>query len=377
MGESGEGPLSGFIELALCGDVMLGRGVDQILPHPGDPRLYESNVNSALSYVALAEAAHGPIPRPVDFTYVWGDALEALQAARPDLLIVNLETSVTRSRDYLPKGINYKMNPENVACLTAAKVDCCVLANNHVLDWGWRGLAETLETLEQAGIRTSGAGNDAEQAAAPAVFDVAGKGSVWVFAFGSEDSGIPADWAAGRGKPGVNFLGGISEESVSRIAGKLRKLKRPGTVFVASIHWGGNWGYRIPDEHRRFAHGLIDQAGFDLVHGHSSHHAKGIEVYKEKLILYGCGDFLNDYEGIGGYERFRSDLAVLYLPRLSWPEGKLVACELMPFQIRNFRLSRASNRDVAWLRDRLDRESAKLGGRIVPMNGSSLALQWR
>ncbi len=155
------------------------------------------------------------------------------------------------------------------------------------------------------------------------------------------------------------------------------RLKRPGMVFVASIHWGGNWGYRIPDEHRRFAHGLIDEAGFDVIHGHSSHHAKGIEVYKEKLILYGCGDFLNDYEGIGGYERFRSELAILYLPRLSLPEGRLVACELMPFGIRNFRLSRASKKDVAWLQDKLDRESARFGGSIVPMNDGSLALKWR
>ncbi len=356
---------------------MLGRGIDQILPHPGDPRLYESHVNSALVYVALAEAAHGPIPRPVDFAYVWGDALAALAEARPDLVIVNLETSVTQSRDHLPKGINYKMNPGNVGCLTAAKVDCCVLANNHVLDWGPRGLSETLRTLEQAGIRTAGAGNDADSAAAPAILEMAGKGSVRVFAFGSEDSGIPADWAAGRGKPGLNILRDFSGGSVSRIAGKLRKLKRPGMVFVASIHWGGNWGYRIPDEHRRFAHGLIDEAGFDLVHGHSSHHAKGIEVYQEKLILYGCGDFLNDYEGISGYERFRGDLAVLYLPRLSWPEGNLVACELMPFAVRNFRLSRASSRDVAWLRDTLDRESAKFGIRVAPLKDGCLALQWR
>ena len=157
------------------------------------------------------------------------------------------------------------MNPENVGCLTAARIDCCVLANNHVLDWGLSGLSETLETLENSGIRTAGAGNDAEQAAAPAIFELAGKGSVLVFAFGSEDSGIPADWTAGRGKPGVNILGDISDDTLKRIAQPLRRLKRPDMVFVASIYWGGNWGYRIPDEHRRFAHGLIDEAGFDVI----------------------------------------------------------------------------------------------------------------
>lgn len=367
---------SGEITIALTGDVMLGRGIDQILPHPGDPRLYESEVSSASVYVALAEQACGPIPRGVDFAYVWGDARRVLEEARPDLLIINLETSVTKSRDYLPKGINYKMSPENIACLTAAKVDCCVLANNHVLDWGASGLSETLATLKNSGIRFAGAGNNAEEAAAPAAFELEGKASVLVFAFGSEDSGIPADWAAGSGKPGVNFLSELSHHTIARIAEPLRRLKRPGMLFVASIHWGENWGYRVPDAHRRFAYRLIEEAGFDLVHGHSSHHPKGLEVYKEKLILYGCGDFLNDYEGIGGYERFRSNLVLLYLPRLSASDGRLLACELIPFEIRNFRLHRALKRDVAWLQSRLDRESAKFGSRIALAGDDRLQVKW-
>jgi poly-gamma-glutamate synthesis protein (capsule biosynthesis protein) len=71
--------------LFLCGDVMLGRGIDQILPHPGDPRLYESYVKSAATYVELAERRNGPIPKPVDFEYVWGDVLAELQRVRPVL----------------------------------------------------------------------------------------------------------------------------------------------------------------------------------------------------------------------------------------------------------------------------------------------------
>src|SRR5687768_12386434 len=117
--------------LFLCGDVMLGRGIDQILPHPGDPQLYESHVKSAATYVELAERTKGPIPKPVDFRYVWGDALAELQRAQPDARIINLETSITRSTDPAPKGINYKMSPDNTPCLTAADIDCCVLANNH------------------------------------------------------------------------------------------------------------------------------------------------------------------------------------------------------------------------------------------------------
>lgn len=67
--------------------------------------------------------------------------------AAPDFRIINLETSITTSEDWAPKDIHYRMHPANIPCLTVAKVDCCVLANNHVLDWGRSGLVETLETL--------------------------------------------------------------------------------------------------------------------------------------------------------------------------------------------------------------------------------------
>lgn len=64
------------VTIFLCGDVMPGRGVDQILPHPSDPRLHEEHVKDAGRYVQLAEAANGPVRHPVRFSYIWGDALE-------------------------------------------------------------------------------------------------------------------------------------------------------------------------------------------------------------------------------------------------------------------------------------------------------------
>src|SRR5687768_10922694 len=94
------------VTLFLCGDMMTGRGIDQILPQPCAPHLYESYVRSALGYVELAERVSGPIPRPVPFAYIWGDALEVLERMQPDVRIVNLETAVTTSEDAWPrKGI--------------------------------------------------------------------------------------------------------------------------------------------------------------------------------------------------------------------------------------------------------------------------------
>jgi poly-gamma-glutamate capsule biosynthesis protein CapA/YwtB (metallophosphatase superfamily) len=357
--------------------VMLGRGIDQILPHPGDPQLHEPAVGSALTYVELAERINGPIPRPVGFDYVWGDALAVLDEAQPDLRIINLETSITTSTDFLPKGINYKMHPANVPCLSAAAIDCCVLANNHVLDWGRGGLLETLDSLDRAGIRTAGAGRDAAAAEAPAVLEIAGKGRVLVFAFGSPSSGVPRDWAAGPDVPGVSLLEDLSASTVARIAGRIGAARRPADLVVASIHWGGNWGYEVPRAQQAFARRLIDEAGVDLVHGHSSHHPKAIEVHRNKLILYGCGDFVNDYEGIAGYEAFRDDLVLMDLPRLAVPGGRLLELRLVPFQIRRFRLHRASPADAAWLGDVLDRESRVFGTRVEVLPDHTLSASWR
>lgn len=364
------------VTLFLCGDVMTGRGIDQILPHPSDPRLCERFVPSALGYVELAERANGRIPRPVDFAYVWGDALAAWQRVKPDVKIVNLETSVTTSGECLPKGINYRMNPDNIGCLTAAAIDCCALANNHVLDWGRAGLDETLETLRASGIRTAGAGGNLEEAIAPAVFNLPDKGRVLVFSYGHTSSGIPSDWAATPTRSGVNLLHDLSDSEVERVAEEVRAAKQANDIVVASIHWGGNWGYEVPAGQKSLARRLIDRAGVDVVHGHSSHHAKGIEVYRNKLILYGCGDFLTDYEGITGYEEFRDDLVVMYFAHLAPESGALVGLSMVPLQLKTMRLNRPSESDVIWLRDTLNREGERFGTRVERTEDGTLQLRW-
>ncbi len=351
------------ITLALTGDVMLGRGIDQILRHPCEPDLFEDFISDARDYVALAERAHGPIPRCVSDDYVWGDALPFLQGPPPDARIVNLETSVTTSGDYFPKGINYRTNPRNAGCLTAAGVDCCVLANNHVLDWGEAGLLETLDTLQRAGIQYAGAGRDEEEAALPAILGTTAAARIVVYGFGLESSGIPPSWRARPSRPGVNLLGEVSERTVAAIAERANTKRRNGDLLVASIHWGPNWGYTVPREHRAFAHRLIE-AGFAVVHGHSSHHAVATEIYRGGLILYGCGDFITDYEGIIGHEEYRGDLAVLYCPELAVQTGRLVSLSMHPFTMKRFRLNYASEDDAAWLHATLDRESEQFGMRL-------------
>ena len=152
-------PRRGPLTIFLCGDVMLGRGVDQVLPHPGDPLLRERHLRDARDYVRLAEATSGPVPHPAGFAWPWGDALTTIEEMAPDVRVVNLETSVTRSDRFVPgKAVHYRMNPANLPCLSAVRPDVCALANNHVLDFGSPGLEETLESLAAAGLAAAGAG---------------------------------------------------------------------------------------------------------------------------------------------------------------------------------------------------------------------------
>ncbi len=362
------------ITLMLAGDVMTGRGIDQVLPHPSEPALHESWARSATEYVELAERANGPIKRPVAFDYVWGDALDAIEDGRPDVRIVNLETAVTLADVPCPKGINYRMHPANVACLGTAGIDCCVLANNHVLDWGEAGLLDTLDVLRAAGLRTAGAGRTCDEAAAPAVIPVAGVGRVLVYAAAFASSGVPADWAALADRPGINFFHSPSDSAATRIAARIQADRKAGDIVVLSVHWGGNWGHDIPIADRAFANRLIAEGGVDVIHGHSSHHPKAIEVYRGKIVLYGCGDLLNDYEGITGYENYSPDLALLYFVEIEVRTGALAGLRMVPLRIRNFRLGRAEASERDRLLQTLNTECRRFGGSVAPEGERGLRL---
>ena len=96
------------------GDATAGRGVDQILPHPGNPTLHEDEVKDARDYVRLAERNAQAVRWPVDFRYIWGEAFDAWPTHEPDLRVVNLETSVTASDDHWPgKGIGHSLVTES------------------------------------------------------------------------------------------------------------------------------------------------------------------------------------------------------------------------------------------------------------------------
>ncbi len=349
---------------------MTGRGIDQILAHSVDPRLYESYVKDARHYVALAERHSGSITKPVEPGYIWGKALDVLKDCNPDVRIANLETSITSSDDFWPgKGVHYRMSPENIACLEAADFDCCVLANNHVLDWGYAGLDETIRALDEAGIETAGAGRNIDLASAPARLNAAGTGDVLVFAFADRSSGVPGEWRARQNRAGVNLLDDLSPGSARNVARQILERRQGGEIVVVSIHWGSNWGYSVTDTQVAFAHELIDRGAADIVHGHSSHHPRATEIYRQKPIIYGCGDFITDYEGIGGYEAYRPWLSLMYFITMNRQTGFMSAFNIIPLRIERMRLVESSAEERQWLVETLNEAGSAFPNRFMITDG--------
>ncbi|MCW7541546.1 CapA family protein [Aquabacterium sp. A7-Y] len=362
----------------LAGDVMTGRGIDQVMPEPVSPELYEPWVLDARGYVRLAERANGPIAAPMRPQDPWGDALAEIEGLAPDLRIVNLETAITVSgTPWAGKRIHYRMNPAHIACLSAAGIDACALANNHVLDWSAEGLKDTLQTLQAAGIASAGAGLDALQARAPAVLPLPHGERLLMFAFATPSSGVAPEWEATAERPGIALLPQLNESDAQGVRACVERHRRRNDRVLVSLHWGENWVEDLPELHRGFAHRLIDLGAADVVHGHSSHHPLPIEVHAGKLILYGCGDLINDYEGIAPRGRLRSDVGCLYAATLSGADGRVQGLEILPFELRRFRLRQPTAETLQWLHQLLAPGCRALGTRLETASQTRWRLLWR
>ncbi|OBH06173.1 hypothetical protein A5696_23555 [Mycobacterium sp. E2699] len=357
---------SGAVTVLLGGDVMLGRGVDQILPHPGDPELREPHLRDARGYVRLAERTNGPIPRPVDWRWPWGEVLALLDDAAPDVRLINLETTITAAGEFAEhKTVCYRMHPDNTPALTVLRPDVCALANNHILDFGYQGLTDTLAALTAAGIQGVGAGIDLATARRHAVVNAHGEHRALIGSVAMKSAGVPESWAARHDRPGVWLVRDPSLRDVAdEVAAEVLARRREGDVAIVSVHWGSNWGYALAPSEIAFAHRLID-AGIDIVHGHSSHHPRPIEIYRGSPILYGCGDVIDDYEGIGGHEPFRGDLRLLYLADFDPVGGEKISLRMIPLRVRRMRLELASQDEAEWLRKTIEHTSRRFGTRVM------------
>ena len=308
-----------MITLALTGDVMLGRGVNETL-----------------------RAARPEEP--------WGDVLPLLDSA--DLRIINLECAITEHKQpwsRTPKVFHFRADPLALEVLEAAHIDACSLANNHTLDFEEQGLLDTLAHLEAAGLRYAGAGRNGEEAARPALLE----GGVALVAF--TDNEPP--FAAGPGKPGTNYLPvSVEPEVLRRVGEAIGAAREAGArTVVFSNHWGPNMVERPREVFRRFARAVVD-LGADLYYGHSAHVFQGVEIYRGKPILYDTGDFIDDY---AVDPRLRNDRSFLF--RVSMEDGALERLELFPVSLPYARVELARGAEREATLDRMVGLSAEMG----------------
>ena len=311
-----------MVTVALVGDVMLGRGV-----------------NEALREVRPEEP--------------WGNALPVLEEA--DLRIVNLECAVTEHRrpwTRTSKVFHFRADPASVEVLRAARIDACSLANNHTLDFEERGLLDTLAHLGTAGVRYAGAGRNREEAERPALLAAGGE-RVALVAF--TDNEPP--FAAGPGKPGTNYLPvSLNPEVLRRVEAAVAAARQAGAeTVVFSNHWGPNMVERPSDLFRRFARAVVDR-GADVYYGHSAHIFQGVEIYHGKPILYDTGDFIDDY---AVDPRLRNDRSFLF--RVCVEGGEFRRLELFPVTLPYARVDLARGDEREAILDRMEDLSAEMG----------------
>ncbi|KAI9928346.1 hypothetical protein MW887_002384 [Aspergillus wentii] len=378
--------------LNFIGDIMLGRLIDQLWPqHVDNPHDHRTITNFLDNYPYL-ESYTPKSP--------WGTALPLFHTS--DLNLINLETAVTTSPEPWPnKAFNYRMHPANVAALHEARIDYANLANNHVLDFGTEGLVETVWTLRESRIAFSGAGERTKEAVSGTVVrlprvekeggKVARASSVSASASASASerqkgddsekqehyqihissaSDHPSSWSD---IPTFHFIDYTSSTRQSLKSLLTSPSSQSAALKIFSVHWGPNYAWRPDSQIRSMAHFLVDECGVDIVHGHSAHHVQGVERYKGKLIIYGCGDFVDDY---ALNEQFRNDLGGVWRVWVRGVEGDgdggkvkklgLDRLEIFPTRCDRFQVTllNRADEDHGWVRRRITKLTEEMGTKV-------------
>ena len=292
-------------QLALIGDVMLGRLVDEYLDSRADP------------------------------CYVWGTTRDVIQSC--ELAICNLECVIADSGSPWheeSKAFHFRSHAKNVRALECAGINAVTLANNHSLDFGTEALLEMFSILDRSKIAHPGAGQSLDEATQPVTLKFAGTN----FSLLSFTDGMP-EWAAGHNGAGIYFVPPDSSSPLWQdLFDKVTEAKTKSDFLIISPHWGSNWGYEVEPLYSMWAHKIID-AGADMIFGHSGHVPRGIEIYNGKPIIYSAGDFIDDY-AISDAEP--NDEGFIYL--LVLDGGIPISLRLHPIVIKNFQAQLAGSR---------------------------------
>ncbi|MFH0898032.1 MAG: CapA family protein [bacterium] len=309
------------ITIAFAGDTMLGRLVNQVIGIK-------------------------------DYKYPWGTMLPILH--EQDLNIINLETTLTKSKKQVPKVFNFKADPDKVQTLIEGRIDVVSLANNHSLDFSEEGLLETMQVLEKANILYVGAGKNITEARKPIIVT---KHGISCGIIGWTDN--EPEWLATETQPGTNY---IAVGDLTSLKHSIDQVRSKVDYVIVTAHWGPNKRQRPPKEFIDFAHQMID-AGVDIFQGHSAHIFQGIEIYKHKIIMYDTGDFVDDY---AVYPDLRNDHSFLF--RITLDKKHVKTIELVPVLISEMQVNKAPSDQAQEMLEKMKKLSAEFGTAMVIKN---------
>lgn len=218
--------------------------------------------------------------------YIFGDTLNILRDQ--DLMLGNLEGSITYTNIKTPKSYNFKFNPKVLPFLKKAGFDYFSLTNNHIYDYGETGFKDTLKYLKEAEIPTSGAGLTKNEAVKYYIFDL-NNIVVRVLSIGAypqENNGWDGKTMAqvSEDRPGILFNGPLAMEAIKNMASS-------SSYDVLMIHGGVEWT-SIPEMSQKELYRSFIDAGADIILGSHPHVLQGLEVWKDKLIAYSLGNFI-------------------------------------------------------------------------------------
>ncbi len=289
----------------------------------------------------------------------YGHALADLASllADADLVIANHEGPISADAPPMEKAYGARRpswrraDPKSLQALVDVGIGVVGLGNNHMLDHGVAGLADSLDALDAAGITRCGAGLDSDEAARPAALTVSGERIVVISALAMRRNYFDAGYYAAPGRPGPALLDAdlLDPDPIHGVDHGLR---------IVLAHWGPGYG-PVDDEQNAMA-AALRAAGADLVVGTHPHSAQLVRVGEGAPVLFSLG---NGAYGSGG--RFTSRGAPPYglVATVEVDGGAIVAIELRPILTDNkvveFRPRPAADEDgMAFLHSLLEPDAS-------------------
>jgi poly-gamma-glutamate synthesis protein (capsule biosynthesis protein) len=237
--------------------------------------------------------------------------------AAADIAMVNLESAVTTRGTPEPKTFHFRAPATAYAAVKAAGVDVVTIANNHALDYGRVGLADTVAAAGAAGVPAIGAGANAAAAYAPWITEV--RGTRIAFLGFNQVAELWTSWQATETRAGIAMA-----RDVPRATAAVKAAAQEADVVVVYVHWGVE-GQSCPSAEMRSFAAEMARAGADLVVGTHAHLLLGDGWLGRTYVQYGLGNFVWWRD-----DAFSNDTGVL---RVTLRDGVVAGTELVPARI--------------------------------------------